>query len=246
MSQARTSVGRVLVAYAWVCLAVFAATRLESVEWVGEYVHLIVAAVFLLTALHLTRDDPAHYGVALGGLLEPAPEGTARGPLGLWDLGRAIAGAFPSALRESAIAVGVALVVLSLYTVGFYYWVQPTRAFALTWPPELPSLVLAQLLIVALPEEAFFRGYLQTALADLEPRRVRLLGVPLAPTAWLAQAVLFAVVHLVSDPHPARLAVVFPALLFGWVRAWRGGIGAAIALHALSNLYSETLARSWL
>jgi membrane protease YdiL (CAAX protease family) len=35
-------------------------------------------------------------------------------------------------------------------------------------------------------------------------------------------------------------------LLFGWVRAWRGGVGAAIALHAMSNLYSEILARSWL
>jgi membrane protease YdiL (CAAX protease family) len=40
--------------------------------------------------------------------------------------------------------------------------------------------------------------------------------------------------------------VFFPALLFGWVRAWRGGIGAALALHASSNLYSEILARSWL
>ncbi len=100
--------------------------------------------------------------------------------------------------------------------------------------------------MVALPEEAFFRGYLQTSLSDLEKKPIRLLGASLAPGAWLLQAILFALIHFLVDPHPARLAVFFPALLFGWTRAWRGGIGAAIALHAMSNLYSEILARSWL
>jgi len=100
--------------------------------------------------------------------------------------------------------------------------------------------------VVALPEEAFFRGYLQTALSDLQKTRRRILGVELAPLAWLLQAILFAAIHFIVEPQPARLAVFFPALLFGWTRAWRGGIGAALALHAMSNLYSEILARSWL
>ncbi|MFA9409840.1 MAG: myxosortase family intramembrane protease [Deltaproteobacteria bacterium] len=112
--------------------------------------------------------------------------------------------------------------------------------------PNIASFVVAQLIVIALPEEAFFRGYLQTSLSDLSNRRVRVLGVELAPGAWLLQAALFAVIHFLVDPHPARLAVFFPALLFGWTRAWRGGIGAALALHAMSNLYSEILARSWL
>ena len=81
---------------------------------------------------------------------------------------------------------------------------------------------------------------------DLEGRRIGFLGVELAPSAWSMQAALFAALHFAVEPHPARLAVFFPALLFGWVRAWRGGIGAAKALHALSKLYSEILARSWL
>ena len=72
------------------------------------------------------------------------------------------------------------------------------------------------------------------------------LGVELALGPWVLQAVLFAAVHFMVEPHPARLAVFFPALLFGWTRGWRGGIGAALALHAMSNLYSEILARSWL
>ena len=48
------------------------------------------------------------------------------------------------------------------------------------------------------------------------------------------------------DLQPARLAVFFPALLFGWLRALRGGIGAPAALHVLCNLLSDLLARSWL
>jgi membrane protease YdiL (CAAX protease family) len=86
----------------------------------------------------------------------------------------------------------------------------------------------------------------QTALSDLTTKRLRVLGVELAPSAWVLQAALFAAIHFMVEPHPARLAVFFPALLFGWTRAWRGGIGAALTLHAMSNLYSEILARSWL
>ena len=44
---------------------------------------------------------------------------------------------------------------------------------------------------------------------------------------------------------PARLAVFFPGLLFGWIRAWRGGMGAAMAVHAASNIWSEILLSGW-
>ena len=48
------------------------------------------------------------------------------------------------------------------------------------------------------------------------------------------------------DLAPERLAVAFPALLFGWLRAWRGGIGAALLVHAASNVYADILVRGWL
>ena len=57
---------------------------------------------------------------------------------------------------------------------------------------------------------------------------------------------LFAAVHFVAIHHPARLAVFFPGLLFGVLRAWRGGVGAAIVFHALSKVYSDLLVRGWL
>ena len=246
MLRSRTSLKGVVGVYLLICAAVFLVTRLEHAPVVGRYVHLAVAAIFLLTAVQLTRRDPAHYGVALGGLLEPAHDDRPVGPLGLFDLARALRAAAPAAVRELGVAAVVAAVVFPLYAVGYLWWTEPTRDFSLTLPTSLASFVVAQLLVVALPEEAFFRGYLQTALSDLEGRRIGFLGVELAPAAWSMQAALFAALHFAVEPHPARLAVFFPALLFGWVRAWRGGIGAAMALHAMSNLYSEILARSWL
>ncbi len=232
--------------YILVSAAVFAVTRLASPEGLGRYEHLVVAAIFLLSAVRLTRNDPVHYGVALGGLLEPPRDDRPIGPLGLLDLGRAVRRAAPSALVELGAAIAIAAVVFPLYTVGYWWWNQPAREPSLNLPPGVTNLVLAQMVVVALPEEAFFRGYLQTALGDLDKWRWRVLGVELAPGAWLLQAILFALIHFLVEPHPARLAVFFPALLFGWTRAWRGGVGAALALHAMSNLYSEILRRSWL
>lgn len=170
--------------------------------------------------------------------------------LGLLDLARGIRAALPSALRESAVALLVALVVFPPFIVGFYVYTEPLHAFSwgnvvgspeqlLTWGETL----LAQLLVVALPEEAFFRGYVQTRLADpahATDARLR------APGVLLGQAALFALVHLASTMHVLRLAVFFPALLFGLIRAWRGGIGAALVFHALCNLLSEVLTRGWL
>jgi membrane protease YdiL (CAAX protease family) len=199
-----------------------------------------------LTSIRLTRRDPEHFGVALGGLLEPTTDDRPAGPLGLFDLGRAIRKALPSAAVELGMAAGIGAVVFPLYAVGFYWWNQPAGDFSLVLPPNIASFAIAQLIVIALPEEAFFRGYLQTSLSDLTDKRVRVLGVELAPGGWLLQAALFAAIHFLVEPHPARLAVFFPALLFGWTRAWRGGIGAALVLHAMSNLYSEILARSWL
>ena len=246
MPSTRTPIRRILGVYAAVCVGVFGVTRLQPVPGIGSYVHLVVAAIFLLTAIRLTRSDPAHYGVALGGVMEPATDDRPVGPLGLFDLWRALLRAFPSAAVETLVAFAIAAVVFPFYTLGYYWWHQPAADFSLTLPPGFASFALAQLIVVALPEETFFRGYLQSSLGDLENGRIRLLGVELAPGAWLFQAVLFAAVHFLVEPNPARLAVFFPGLLFGWARAWRGGVGAAIALHALSNLYSEILARSWL
>ncbi len=98
-----------------------------------------------------------------------------------------------------------------------------------------------QLLVIALPEEAFFRGYLQSALDGRWGARWRIFGAELGP-GWLVSAVIFAVGHLLTIEQRGRLAVFFPALAFGWLRARTRGIGAGMVFHAACNLLSTVLA----
>jgi membrane protease YdiL (CAAX protease family) len=57
----------------------------------------------------------------------------------------------------------------------------------------------------------------------------------------LITSALFALTHVTVEPTVARAVVFFPAILFGVVRVWRGGIGAAIFLHAIANLFEMWL-----
>jgi membrane protease YdiL (CAAX protease family) len=110
----------------------------------------------------------------------------------------------------------------------------------LQWPPDFVLLALSQCLVVALPEELFFRGYLWYRLEQRFPVRRRFLGAHLGP-AWIVTSVLFAVGHVAVDLDPRRFAVVFPALVFGWMRARTGSIVAGLSFHALCNLLSDVL-----
>lgn len=265
----------VTLVYLGVCVALFAVTRLRAVPWLAEYVHLLVGGIFLFVALHYAgkQGGLARFGVALGGLLGPSDEagrdetgrdeagraetgaedsggGTTSaeaddGPFGIFELGRVVRRGLPSALREIGVALGVAAVIFPPFAVGFYFWHGAAHPFRWNLPPDFASFVAAQLVVVALPEEVFFRGWVQTRLHDaFAPRRI--LGAWLHPGVLIVQSVLFAIVHVFAEPHPARLAVFFPGLVFAWLRGWRGGVGAAIVFHALSNVFSELLVRGWL
>lgn len=182
--------------------------------------------------LVLRHDDraAAHYGLALGGLFEPAPLSTARL---LRDTSTAVAWAF-----------GCAAIIFPLFWLGWLGWWKPEASFAWgAWRGIVEDLP-GQVLVIALPEEAFYRGYLQTALDDAWPKRIRLLGAELGPSLVVTSA-LFALGHLATELDPNRLGVFFPALLFGYLRSRTRGIGAGVAFHALSNLFTAFLARSY-
>ena len=100
------------------------------------------------------------------------------------------------------------------------------------------SLLLTQLLLVGLPEEFFYRGYLQPSIAKLTRRRWRLGPIELS-AAILITSMLFALGHFAIDPRPARLAVFFPSLAFGWLRERSGGLTAPIIYHAACNTMVE-------
>jgi hypothetical protein len=111
-------------------------------------------------------------------------------------------------------------------------------------PQGFLLLAANQLLVVALPEEVFFRGYLLQRLESRWPPHVRVAG---AQVGWalVASAVLFALGHVLVDFNPQRLAVFFPALIFGWMRARTGSLAAGAAFHALCNLFADVLHTSF-
>ena len=115
---------------------------------------------------------------------------------------------------------------------------------ALRLPGGVALLAVTQLLVVALPEELFYRGFVQTAWARTAPERgVTVLGARLG-AGFLWTQVLFAAGHLVVL-QPWRLGTFFPGLLFGWLRERTGGLAAPVVLHALSNLFIATLEASF-
>lgn len=111
-------------------------------------------------------------------------------------------------------------------------------------PSRFLMLAANQVVVVALPEELFFRGYLLQRLEARFPPSRQLAG---APVGWalLLSAALFALGHVLVDFNPQRLAVFFPALVFGWMRARTGSLAAGAAFHALCNLLSDVLHTSF-
>ncbi len=201
---------------------------------------LLLSAVFLFGALARARRDPrgpAHYGIDLEGVLEPR-----RGE----GLAEALRAGLPSLGREFVFALKLAAIVFPPFVLLFALYHQVQHPFTFQPPAHPLDFALGQLLVVALPEEALFRGYFQTRLQDLFPARKSLFGAHVSWPALVIQAALFALLHFLVGFEPARLAVFFPGLLFGYIRALRGGIGAAIWFHALSNGLSELLTRGWL
>jgi membrane protease YdiL (CAAX protease family) len=138
--------------------------------------------------------------------------------------------------RGVATGVGVSLVVLPPFGLALLAWARAAglpAVFEPRLPPGLALVAATQLLAVALPEELFYRGWMQTAWGRSGPSR-RILGAEIGP-GFLATQALFAVGHLVTL-QPWRLATFFPGLLFGWLRARSGNVVAPAVAHALSNL----------
>jgi membrane protease YdiL (CAAX protease family) len=259
--QPELDTGRGALREAWVVYAVVSGitwllSRFQSESILRTHLHLVVGMLFLVTALRCAERLPggaARYGLSLGGLLGDDADPESAVELGddekrsvLVDLWLTVRRGFPSFVAELGVAALVCALVFPPFVWGFYLWHAPTRPFVWLPDQDLPAYALTQVLVVGLPEEALFRGYLQGRLQDAWPNRGRLLGASLSLRPWVLQAALFAVLHVAVDYNPARLAVFFPALLFGWLRGLRSGIGAAIFVHAACNVLSDVLIRGWL
>ncbi|MGC4064207.1 MAG: MrtC family glutamic-type intramembrane protease [Polyangiaceae bacterium] len=198
-------------------------------EWAATAVGAIFLVVTYWRVVHGSSDARVrHHGIAFGGLLETRPLEWRRLLL--------------ETTKASSAALVTALVVFPPFAFGFLLWWQPESSFQFRSVSRVVADALGQLLVVALPEEVFYRGYLQTSLDDAWKSRVKLFGGTLSPGLVVTSAI-FALGHVLTEPNPSRLAVFFPSLLFGWLRTRTRGVGASVGFHALSNLYSAYLGR---
>lgn len=231
--RARDSLAATLLA---VNALVFALSRPAAMQ---KGLHDLIGVVFLVAALRAIArddDDTARYGVRLGGLF-PGREGDPR------SLVRTLWEALPSAARELGVALAVAAVVLPVYALAWPLFNHPVAPRHFGLDGAHLREIATELLAVAFTEELLFRGYVQTRVADwlgASPLTLRSPRGELAKVLAITSA-LFALTHVVVEPTVPRAVVFFPGLLFGLLRVWRGGIGAAVALHALSNVFERWL-----
>ncbi len=149
------------------------------------------------------------------------------------------------ALRSIGWTTAAVAITFGPYLLGWRTLFHPAHAFIFPGARFVLETTGSQLVGVALPEEAFYRGYLQSRFT-----RVFALGEPGRPGGASRRAValsilvtsaIFALGHVATLPYAARLAVFFPSLLFGLLRDRTGGIGASAVFHALCNTWSELL-----
>lgn len=234
MNERNRTLVEVFVVFAVATAAAAALYRSgQAIGFVHRNLHTLVALVFLLLPQIMLRrrGNIERYGF------------TTR-PLGL---GLAIA----------AVAV---VVILPLFSASFVLVVRFACAHLPAWvpgsclraahplwrlPPDFAMQAAAQLIVIALPEELFFRGYVQGRLEDALPPTRTLLGARVG-WAWIIGAALFALGHFLVTFEPQMLTRFFPGLVFGWMFARTRSILPGTIFHAASNLIMAVLSASLL
>lgn len=90
--------------------------------------------------------------------------------------------------------------------------------------PEALDLFIVMVLLAALPEEWFFRAYLQARLGNNN-------------AAVFIVSVLFSFMHFIAHDTMVVLLVFIPSLFFGWMYRKTNDLVLVVILHALSNLF---------
>jgi membrane protease YdiL (CAAX protease family) len=161
-------------------------------------------------------------------------------------------------LRYAGLALLLILPAFALGYIGFYETVCDLPTLKKLAPPgtchgwhgvaphvpahvgALAEFCAVQIVVVALPEELFFRGCVLELLERRFPPKHRVWGGGIGIALVLSSA-LFAVIHLPKAGDPRALATFFPGLLFGWIRSATRSIAGSVAVHAASNIWVRVL-----
>lgn len=227
-----------LLAFAVVGAAVAVLVRIDvEIRFIGHVGSALVAVLLLYAPLFAAwrrGEDLADYGFHLA-------------PLG----------------RGLAVGLGVPALIFPLFAAGYVLFHEvacASEALRFLTPPgtcvhwtgwrgsaqgalpwgELVELAAIQVVVVALPEELFFRGFLLTLLERAWPPARRFLGGGLG-RALIVSSLLFALIHVPKHGDLRTLATFFPGLLFGWMRSATGSILAPVLAHAASNVFIRAL-----
>lgn len=142
--------------------------------------------------------------------------------------------AWAEALTDTARVIAVLLVP---WLVGYHLYQTVLFDLSPRWrvPDDAWLLVPYHLFFVAIPEEFFYRGYVQTRLNEVFPRRFLVFGTPVGWALPLA-SLYFAFGHSLVTVRWWHFATFFPGLLFGWLRERTGNPLAGALLHAWANV----------
>jgi membrane protease YdiL (CAAX protease family) len=216
----------------------------RAVPWVWQNLPALVAFVFLYLPVAIAwrrKVELATFGFTIRPVRRSLVFGVGA-PLLLFPLFLGVFYGFYAVVCQADAPAWLANLAPQRWCATFTGWAQ-------AHPPDLLSLDFAeraftQIVVVALPEELFFRGYLLGELERLHPPARRILGGGVG-RALLISAGLFALGHVLVDLDLRRLVVFFPGLLFGWMRSATGSIFAPTVAHSLANLYIWALQRTF-
>ncbi|MBX7147794.1 CPBP family intramembrane metalloprotease [bacterium] len=104
--------------------------------------------------------------------------------------------------------------------------------------PRLGEFIFYQLIVVGLPEEFFFRGFLQNKLNGVFTLRRPIIGVPVG-LALPVTSLIFALSHSIITIQWWHILIFFPSLLFGWLFEKTKTIWASVLFHAACNVFAQ-------
>ncbi len=198
--------------------------QLRSIPFIGEYLSTFVAVLLIYPAvLHVTlRKLPVRF-------FERS----------FAEVGRSL-----SFYLVLALSIFPAFLLLNhFYQTHVFHFAFRPSAFKI--PLET---IVVQLVLVAFPEEFFFRGYLQTLLATRFSKTFRFLGIRPLTMTWAVPlaSLIFAVSHSFITFQWWHIFIFFPSLAFGWLRERTNGLVAPILFHATSNIVVALIGRLYL
>ena len=227
-----------VVAFAVVAVLVTGLVRINvTLPWIGHVGSALVSVLFLYVPLYVAgrrHEDLADYGFRS----EPLGKSLAIAGVALVVIVPLFAlgflGFYEVACRSDVLSHLAPHRMCSHYG-GLAGLHLPRLVLSEATPPAADAISLewcaVQWLVVGLPEELFFRGFLLERLERRFPPRRRILG----------GGVGLALVLVAGGYDPRALATFFPGLVFGWMRSATGSILASTLTHGASNILARVL-----